>query len=1363
MKRHTKMCLAVLMIFAMAAGILPENISFLSDAKAMAAVSDNTDTYLSFEDYKTAYEELPDTTSAWTLGRTDQVETMDKAVFTGDVIFSAEGNKSDCTLIIGGNYLYEAVSKSDKTACSIGLYISGGRMYAYNHYVKGGQLTEIGPAAVGYPNRVSLRFEKTVAGGWNVVYQVNGVTTEPVSYSQEVDFGPYLKIQPNADEESRTNSITCHSVQEGYTYLSFHDFRIEGVNTVADDDWARIPEQISTNLRTVTTRVNTLDKVIFQGKVTFQKDEQDFSIGGMTQTTTGESGSLSKYDHGIRIYIRNGSLYMGNYYLPHDSHTRICSAQLGTPIAVKLQFDQQQPGKWKVSYEIGGVSGEQVYTNLYPDGQGYYYDFGPQIYFRPKDSTMTIFSMAGNNPVESMAAKSFDLADGAYLVSGTAIVKDSAGQTVLTTPCTEPTIKAAGDYTVITTEGSFTREQRVSLYSIGDLNYDNKCDASDYHILAGLLKYVNDGGTESYVRPYKADCAIEYAADLNNNGKVDRHDLDLIYSVVALESITLEDIRDKYHVSGVSYDYLGGKDVMPIAGFYGPYYGPLMNNKNYNFLTDDIYLKMKELGINFINASTNELGNNSGARYVYQQLQMAEKYGIGQLISDADLNPELQKDASGKNTEVSDTEGMTLQEIAEQIGKYSFYDSYLGTHVRDEPYYYYGESGVVSEYNKQLKFYDWLAKKVNQFTNNLGFINAIASGSEYVFATSYSQGITNFRQGLEEIYNRTDARLISSTSYPFVYGLALGSGHNNCKSHSEWDNVVCGYEQWKYYYRDLWSAREVAQDKNLAFWVYTAAGGDFRDGAGTEATVEANLPTEAETYWDVNQKLAFGAKGIEWFPLLQPWHFALDSTKKDGFDYDRNGLIGLNSEITTFGGYAKEINKQIAAIDDVLMRSKSTGIMATGTATTEVVTRDGDTLKTGTNALGYIDGDTANGYGALVGCFNYGDTEAFYVVNHSLDTNQSFTLHFNKEYNYRYVSEATDYTGMGTKLTLNNIEPGRGILVVLDEEDVRYTDEADEMLQVQLEEASASGKDITFYTDRIESLYGSSARERVAFAYDTDAVFLNGQAVQPTIREVNDHGVWGFLLNMDGITLKEGDVIRMEGTIYPMSGNERGRLTKVVSKSYVWMDDAWVENLGGYYEVSLYKGENAAESYPSGKGLVFAGWFTDETCKTVYTETTGVAYAKYVNARILANLAQIPIDVKYDTNETRLRFVSTVDSLDYAQVGFTIEVEGSTKGPKDVTTKNVYQKIVTTEGGVAYTKAPEDICKASKYFFTYTLTDITNELFGRKIYVTPFWITLDGTRVCGERMAKTINMGILINAGSNNDYSGDDVINGGGG
>ncbi len=1364
-----------MLIFAMVVGIFPGNFGSSTVANAIAVSSDSI--YLSFDDYRTAYAELPNTISTFTLGRTEQAETLDKVTFTGDIIFSAEGSATDCTFKVGGNYLPVTETQRDLTGSGIGLFIDDGRMYAYNHYVSGGQQTDIGAATVGYPNRVSLQFAKVADGQWNVTYKVNGVTSEAISYSQAVDFGPYIQVCPNADDASGTNNITCEAVQEGYTYLSFHDFRVEGENAAAADDWVSIPNQVASGgLRATTTRVNTMDKVIFQGDVTFFADGQDFSIGGMTQTTTGEGGALSKYNHGINLYIDEGAFYIGNYYLPHDSHTRICDATLGTPIHVKLQFDQLQLGVWEVSYTIGSASGTLTYTNLYPDGQGYYYDFGPQIFFRTNDNTIHISSVVGKNPVEVLEPVSFDLADGAYLVTGTAVVKNIDGQTILSTPCDEPTINVAGDYMITTTQGSFTRERQVSLYHVGDINFDGNYDGDDYWKLVELLNLQDNNGTESYVRQYKTECAAEYAADLNNNGKVDRDDLNLIYSIVSSKTTTLKEVLDKYHVPAVSYDSLGGKDVMPIVGYYGPYYGPI-GQYGFNFLTDDIYQKIKDLGVNLINDSVNNLGNNTGTRYVYQQLLLSEKYGIGQYIKDMALNPEaVDMDGDGMYDEVTTDREPTIQEMAKQIGKYSFYNSYLGTYVRDEPYYYITETSDASINNAQLKYYDWLAKKMNQYTNEIGFINAIGSGSEFVYANAYDHGVRNFKQGLEKIQASTDAKLLSFTSYPFVTGLELGAENHEysfsgftpekCYKHSEYDGHTCDYWKWQYYYRSLWDSREVSQATDGAFWAYTAAGGDFRD-PGTEnpniATIEANQTSKAEAYWDVNHKLAFGAKGIEWFTLLQPWYFAQDKTQTSGYDYNRNGLIGLNGEITDFGMYAKEINKHIAAIDDVLMRAKSTGIIATGTKTVDHVTRDGDSLITGTAALGYVDGDITDNYGALVGCFNYGDTEAFYVVNYHLTQQQSFTLHFNKEYNYRYVSDARDYTGVGTTLTLNNIEPGRGVLVVLDEKDARYTDAANEVLQVEITDMSASGRNITFYTNRVESVYGSSAQESITLDYDTDAVFLNGQAIQPAITEVNDHGVWGFALDMSAIELAEGDIIRMSGTVYPTSGNERGRLTEVTSKHYMWVNGAWTELPEGYYDVSIYKGEGATKKYPTYEGKVFAGWFTDESCKTVFEGTKGVAYAKYVDAGILANLAQVPVTTKYDTEETKLRFVSTVDSLNYHQVGFTIEVireDGTSKGPRDVVTKDVYKEIAINEGGVEFKKAPDEVHKDSKYFFTYTLTDITNNLFDNKIYVTPFWVTLDGTKVCGERVAKTVDMGILINAGTNNDY--DDVVNGDG-
>ena len=176
--------------------------------------------------------------------------------------------------------------------------------------------------------------------------------------------------------------------------------------------------------------------------------------------------------------------------------------------------------------------------------------------------------------------------------------------------------------------------------------------------------------------------------------------------------------------------------------------------------------------------------------------------------------------------------------------------------------------------------------------------------------------------------------------------------------------------------------------------------------------------------------MAFGAKGIEWFTALQPWYFSLEG---EGYDYDRNGLIGNDETPTPFYWYAQNINSHIAAIDHVLMKSTSTGIMATGAETISMVESGkgtNDALITSTDMLTGFSG--GGDFGAIVGCFDYKDTEAFYVVNQSVDETQEFTLTFADEYAYDYYVNAKKYSGYGSTLTLN-IAPGEGVLVVLGE------------------------------------------------------------------------------------------------------------------------------------------------------------------------------------------------------------------------------------------------------------------------------------------------------------------------------------------
>lgn len=626
---------------------------------------------------------------------------------------------------------------------------------------------------------------------------------------------------------------------------------------------------------------------------------------------------------------------------------------------------------------------------------------------------------------------------------------------------------------------------------------------------------------------------------------------------------------------------------------------------------------------------------------------------------------------------------------------------------------------------------------MNGFTNNVGFLNSVDPAATWMYNK------TTFRQGLEAVAKDAGAKVLSYTSYPFEGGTSVENG------------------DWTYYYQGLWGARAVAAENGVPFWSYVAAGGDMRDDGGAGATNPELQPTRAETFWDVNNKLAFGAKGIEWFTVCQPWYFSLQG---EGNDPDRNGLIGIDGTPTPFYYDARAINKHIAAIDDVLMKSTSTGIIAIGSETISRVAGGmgaGDSLITSTDMLENISG--GGDYGALVGCFDYRDTEAFYVVNYSTITAQNFTLQFKDNYDYRYVMNAEEYSGSGSSLVLH-IGAGEGVLVVLEEEkDIYYTDGPNQTAEIAVTDVSGAADSMTLSGGAAESMLCDTVSDSVTLkAYGEGVVYKNGTLITPAITESYKDSVWGFTIDLSLCGVTDGDVITIGGTVYPASGCEKGRLITIQKHDYLWSNGTWsikhnydghvctdcgtieegYDEAQGYLQVADYKGADATELYPTKEGMLFAGWFTDDTCTTAYTESTGRAYAKYVDAGVLVALAQIEADTDYDTLATKMRLISTVDSEWYRQVGFIIEVEGSSKGAVEISSNKAYMTITAKSGGVTFTKKPQDISPKSKYFFTYTITDIPNDGFYTGIYVTPYWVTLDGTKVTGPRSFKTVDMGI---------------------
>ena len=189
-------------------------------------------------------------------------------------------------------------------------------------------------------------------------------------------------------------------------------------------------------------------------------------------------------------------------------------------------------------------------------------------------------------------------------------------------------------------------------------------------------------------------------------------------------------------------------------------------------------------------------------------------------------------------------------------------------------------------------------------------------------------------------------------------------------------------------------------------------------------------------------------------------------------------------------------------------------------------------------------------------------------------------------------------------------------------------------------------------------------------------------------------------------------------------------VTQRISKvEYVYLDD-----------ISSYRGDT--KTYPERAGYVFAGWWqgteddliTSDTGLIPISEdtTSGGAWAKYVPEEALSVKAQTTDRIASNPTSTKLRLVSTVDSLRYQEVGFKIKYN---QGNKEYTydTQTVYTNIVAIdENDIQFTYQPSDFAVDSKYFTAYTIKNIDKSLFeDYELAVTPYWVTLDGTTVAG--------------------------------
>jgi hypothetical protein len=158
-----------------------------------------------------------------------------------------------------------------------------------------------------------------------------------------------------------------------------------------------------------------------------------------------------------------------------------------------------------------------------------------------------------------------------------------------------------------------------------------------------------------------------------------------------------------------------------------------------------------------------------------------------------------------------------------------------------------------------------------------------------------------------------------------------------------------------------------------------------------------------------NIGLAFGAKGLEYFTLVQAEGL---KTYTDGSC--ANGMVDKDGNKTKFAEWSKNANTQAMAVDDILLNATNKGFMSTGGVATSSAVENimSISMKKGVfagsekftnNIYTSYEGATVSSnnteYGAFTGCFEITDGEysgkhAMYIVNFSDKGDNTVTVDF---------------------------------------------------------------------------------------------------------------------------------------------------------------------------------------------------------------------------------------------------------------------------------------------------------------------------------------------------------------------------------
>lgn len=208
------------------------------------------------------------------------------------------------------------------------------------------------------------------------------------------------------------------------------------------------------------------------------------------------------------------------------------------------------------------------------------------------------------------------------------------------------------------------------------------------------------------------------------------------------------------------------------------------------------------------------------------------------------------------------------------------------------------------------------------------------------------------------------------------------------------------------YFEQIYISKQYADKYKVPFWPFIQT---------CKFENNTRVPSATDIYWQVGANLVFGAKAIQYFCYFAPY---------EEQDWQGN-LIDASGKRTEVYYYCQTVNKFIAEVDEILMKSTLVDMMQYGNTPAPMP----EELSFVTSSREIQSVETASN--VLIGVFNHDGKTALYVFNNDLENDANVKINFVTKVDADIYEFSKKESVAGTNDVLIDLRPGTSALVDL--------------------------------------------------------------------------------------------------------------------------------------------------------------------------------------------------------------------------------------------------------------------------------------------------------------------------------------------